>query len=103
MSYNLVKQIIRYIFVFTAYDKSVYEVFQSGFDLHLHTQLTGVAQLEHTDLLLPLQASTLTGSSDVQLMLLTGKRYKARDAYVALAPNSGEMDPHSRRLAKGLF
>jgi hypothetical protein len=35
----------------------------------------------------------LDGSSDLRLLLLTGKRFKTRDADTALAPSLGEIDP----------
>ena len=53
---------------------SVFEVFQSRFELHLRPRLTRAAQQERADLLLALQDVHLNDSSDVRLMLLTRKK-----------------------------
>lgn len=77
---------------------SVSEVFQSRIDLHLRPQLTGAAHSELAALISTLQDVQLDGSSDIRLMLLTGKRFNTKDAYSVLRPSSGHDDLNSKYI-----
>jgi hypothetical protein len=66
--------------------------------LHLRPRLTRSAQTEHATLLLTLQDAHLDDSSDVRLLLLTGKKFKTKDAYPALAPSLGHEDLISKQI-----
>jgi hypothetical protein len=77
---------------------SVFEVFQNRFELHLRPRLTCTAQCEQANLLLSLQDVHLDNSSDVRLLLLTGKKFRTKDAYSALAPSSGQRDLISKQI-----
>jgi len=75
---------------------AVAEVFQGGIDLRLRPRLTSAARSKLATLLSSLQDIRLDDSSDVRLMLLTGKRFNTKDAYAALKSPAEYEDQHSK-------